>query len=780
MSIKIKKYLSFCSALSLIVIVNSCGMWNNFTTYYNRFYLAESTFEQGEENIELNQEKPLFQFKEEKLTTKGNADFNEVIKFSSKILQFNKDTKYVNEAIYMIAKSYYYKGEYNKALRKFIELDNLRDEDYGLSTKLWIAKCEMQMRNFDSALEHLEEVKNIAITNEDEEILFQVYVAEISYLIYREDFSKAINKIEELVNQDLKDEVKSEVTYELGMLYVSLSNYEKAVYAFKLVEEGSPTFKIEFMSKLEYAKAIKHIDKSYEALQILNDMRDDTKYEPHWDIIDLEIAQIELESGSVELALEIFYSVDTGYTKNESSGIAAFMQGDIMEHIYMDFDSAKILYEKVATKKAPSEYRLEARLKANLLKSRKEYIDNIFDSKMGYRYLLDTTFFREDSIAYAGYVARKDSAMQVAKENEESQEEEKVQTKGRSTRGTAKALKAMFKYEEDSLFTFEPKLPIISADSMKYQITKNEYELGNLYFTDLLVPDSALFYYNDIVTNYSGTRFQAKTLYALGSYYLTLDNKENADSLFKYVYDNYTSDPIAKAAATRLGMSIEEINSDPALEKYYYAEELLDKKEYYDAIEELNSIYKTFPESQYSSKALYSIGWIYENKLSDYEGAVDFYDTLKVKFPKTEYAREVSSKLLFFHSTKKAIQDSIARFDRAIADSIWADSLAQIKIDTLAVPNSIIDSLAIKDSSSIIDSLAIIDSSSIVDSLAIKDSSSIVDSINSTLKDSTTNVLYDSLDTKKEKQDDISNETLSDSAKAANIKEQTKTKLLTK
>lgn len=754
---KIKKYLSFWSTLSLIILVNSCGMWNNFTTYYNRFYLAESTFEQGEEDIELNQEKPLFQFKEEKLSSKGNADFNEVIKFSSKILQFNKDTKYVNEAIYMIAKSYYYKGEYNKALRKFIELDNLRDEDYGLSTKLWIAKCELQMRNFDLALVHLEEVKNIAITNEDEEILFQVYVSEISYLIYREDFSKAINKIEELVNQDLEDEVKSEVTYELGMLYVSLSNYEKAVDAFKLVEEGSPTFKIEFMSKLEYAKAIKHIDKSDEALQILNDMRDDTKYELHWDIIDLEIAQIELESGSVELALEIFYSIDTGYTKNESSGIAAFMQGDIMEHIYMDFDSAKILYEKVATKKAPSEYRLEARLKANLLKSRKEFIDNIFDSKMGYRYLIDTTFYREDSIAYAGYVVRKDSAMQVAKQNEETQEEEKVQTKGkRSTRGTTQALKAMFKYEEDSLFTYVPKLPIISADSMKNQITKNAYELGNLYFTDLLVPDSAFFYYNDIVTNYSGTRYQAKALYALGSYYLTLDNKEKADSLFKYVYDNYTSDPIAKAAATRLGMSIEDINSDPALEKYYYAEELLDQKEYYDAIEELNSIYKTFPESQYSSKALYSIGWIYENKLSDYEGAVDFYDTLKVKFPKTEYAREVSSKLLFFHSTQKTIQDSIARFERTIADSIKADSLAQIIVDTLAVPKSI------------------------TDSLAIIDSSSIVDSINSTLNDSTSIILNDSLDTKKAKQDDISSETLSDSAKAANIKEQTKAKLLTK
>jgi TolA-binding protein len=657
MNIKLNKYFSLLGLMSFFLLLNSCGMWNNFTAYYNRFYIAETAFEEGEEEIVLNQKKPLFQFKEEKLSSQANKSFDEVIKFSSKILQFNKDSKYIHEAIYMIAKSYYYKGQYNKGLRKFIELDKFNDEEYALSAKLWIAKCELQMRTFDLALEHLEEVKTLALTNENELILFEVYLAEISYLIYREEFFKAITKIEELVEQNLEDEVKSEVTYELGMLYISLENYEKGVAAFELVEEGSPTFEIEFKSKLEYAKAIKHLSREDEALQRLNRLRDNTKYELHWDIIDLEIAQIELESGEVETALEIFYSIDTGYTKNESSGIAAFMQGDIMEHIYMDYDSAKILYEKVATKKAPSEYRIEARIKANVLKSRENYNDKIFSSKMGYSYLLDTTLYRQDSIAYAGYSTRRDSAMQVANELKESENVRQTPTKGRKpTRGTGTALKAQFIYEEDSLYTYEPKLPIISVDSVLNQITKNEYELGNLYFSDLVVPDSAYFYYNDIVTNYPTTRYQAKTLYSLGSYYLTLENKIRADSLFQYVFDNYSSDPIAKVAAVRLGISIEELNSDPALDKYYIAETLIEKEEYYDAIEELNSIYEVFPESHYAPKALYSIGWVYENKLEDYDGAVSYYDTLKAKYPKTEYVRDINSKLIFYHGEKKSVQ----------------------------------------------------------------------------------------------------------------------------
>jgi len=709
---KIKKYLLVFGLFASFTSFNSCSLWNNFTVYYNRFYLAEKAFEDAEEEIKLNPKKTLFQFKEDKLPATANKNFDEVIKFSSKILQFNKDTKYVNKAIYMIAKSYYYKEMYNKAVRNFYELDKLKDEDLGLSTKLWIAKSEMQMRNFTTALKLIEEVKKTAVALEEDEILFQVYITEISYLIYREDFSKAISKIEELTQLDFDDDVKSAITYELGLLYITLENYEKAVNAFEIVNEGSPSFEIEVKSKIEYAKAIKHLGRNEESMELLTALVDDTKYEQYWDVINLEIAQIELETGKPDIALEIFYSIDTGYSKNESSGIAAFMQGDILEHIYMNYDSAKFMYDKVASKKAPDEYKKEALAKSNLLKTRKEYSDLIFSSTRGYKYLIDTTLFISDSIAYAGYLARRDSAMQVENENDISQSKVKTSTRNkRPVRGTQAALKEQFKYYEDSLFTYEPKLPLISIDSVKNQISKSKYDLGNLYFSDLLVPDSAYFYYQDIIANHSDTKFYPKALYALGSYYLTLDNKEKADSLFKFVYDNHSSDPIAKIAGIRLGIDMKELSTDPALEEYHFAEILLEEEKYNAAIEKLDSVYNKFPNSQYSPKALYSIGWIYENKLSDYDMAVLYYDTLKAKFPNTDYVRDINFKLAFYHSEKKAVKDSIARvekalqdsifqFEKAIKDSIKADSLSQNR--TIIIPDSTQSDKSILDSNSVI------------------------------------------------------------------------------
>ncbi len=117
-------------------------------------------------------------------------------------------------------------------------------------------------------------------------------------------------------------------------------------------------------------------------------------------------------------------------------------------------------------------------------------------------------------------------------------------------------------------------MPIVPIDSTLNLITKNQYELGNLYFTDLIVPDSAFYYYNSIVTDYPNTNYQAKALYALGSYYLTIDKKWLLIPCSNFVFDNFSNDPIAKVAAIRLGININDATADPALEKYLYAERI--------------------------------------------------------------------------------------------------------------------------------------------------------------------------------------------------------------
>ncbi len=656
----------------------SCSVWGNFSTYFNRYYNAKNEFEKAEAIIEQDQKKELFAFKEEKLPSKAIKNLDKVVEGCSKILQFNKETSYVDESLFMLGRSFYYKGQFNKALRKFRELDARGNEDLDLENKLWISKSELQMRNFVTGLEQLEEVKTRAIEEDDDEILFESYRTHISYLIYRENYNLAIELINDLLQLSLPGDVAAEVIYELGKLYVVTKNYEKAAEAFYNVDDESPTFEVYFNSQLEYAKTLNYLDRSDESLEILEDLRDDDKYEIYWDKIELEIAQIHYDRGDSQLALDLFTEVDTTYKKTESSGIAAFMRADIVENDFRDFDSAKVLYDRVNATSAPIDFKNEAKSISELLKRRKEFADKIKMSKQNYFYIEDSIRYVEDSTAYAGWVTRRDSAEAIYKETMRIVAES-PQSVSKRSRDKVENLK--FKFEEEPPFPFKPKKPNITTDSMKTFIARNEYEIGNLYFIDLEISDSAYANYTDILTNYPNTRYQARTLYSLGTYYLTLDDKIKADSLFQDVYDNHKDEPIAVAAAEKLGLDIGSLDVDPAKAKYLIAEENIDAKRFEEAIANLKEIPDNYPESSYAPKSLYTIGWIYENELFISESAAEAYDTLSSRYPNTDYAKSILPQLTFYNTAQQVIQDSLDH-ERAILDSLASIAVSDSLIST--------------------------------------------------------------------------------------------------
>jgi tetratricopeptide (TPR) repeat protein len=226
-----------------------------------------------------------------------------------------------------------------------------------------------------------------------------------------------------------------------------------------------------------------------------------------------------------------------------------------------------------------------------------------------------------------------------------------------------------------------PRKPTVSEDSLRTVLAKNELELGNLFLTELELPDSAKSYYYNILTSYPNTRFQANTIYALGSYYLTIDNKERADSLFNVIYENYRNESIVNAAAAKLDKPFIDLNYDPAKAEYEDAEYVMQNENYDDALELFYNVYHTYPNSPYAAKSLYTSGWILENKLSQPDSAAAVYDSLVVDYPSSVYVRSVAGKLSFYKQEQRRLQlatlDSLNGSDISGTDSLALDSLKQ-------------------------------------------------------------------------------------------------------
>lgn len=649
------------SIIFLTFLFQGCGLWNNFTTYFNRYYNAAVAFEEAELAIKEDAKRELFEFKELSPPSSANTNLNEVIENCSKILQFNKDSDYFDAALFMIGKSYYYQGNYTKALRKFRELESLPESELSLENQLWIAKSELQMRRFDIGIEKLNMVKLEAEKIENEELLYDAYLTEVRYLNYRENYNEAIKVVKKLLEVSDSDEVNAELAFEMGKLYLKLDDLENAAASFELVDEYSPTFDIQFESSLELAKVQKQLGYIEESLEILDDLRSEDKFKEDIDKIELETANIYFETEDIESALDLYTLVDTTYANTESAGIAAYMRAQILEKYYVDLDSAEVLFTRVQNTKAPKEFKDKARQKSNIYKSIQQNFSNLKKFQRQYGYSIDSTLFSRDSVAYEEYYIRKDSLAMILMEMR--------QLEGSDFDST------LYIVKEDPPFEQKPIKSRLTTDSLLSSIVEAKYNLGNLYFSELEIPDSAYKYYKRVLIEHPDSKLYPRTLYAMGAYYLTQDDKQKADSLFNIVYDNYKEDKIVNAAAEKLGKSQIDLEVDPAQEMFFVAEDIYDSSRYNKAILTLKELADKYPESVYAAKSLYTIGFIFENNLNKKDSAAVFYDSLMTKYNRSTYAIAVRNKLTFYKSEAKRIADSISRAETMIADSLIADSL---------------------------------------------------------------------------------------------------------
>lgn len=734
--------------ISAVLYLSSCGVWENFTTYFNLYYNARELFEKAEKQIN-EKEKDLFSTDVQQLPGTAKADLVKVIEKCSEILQFNSESAYVEEALLMLGKSYYYQWNYQKSLRKFNELKNSYPEtDYLTEVNLWIAKNQFKLKNYNDGLTTLAEVKTKAVEEDDEEIINEAYLEEIVYRVNIEDYKSAIDVANEFMSVSGDKEIKAQVWYEVGRLNMRIGDIENAIIAFENVFEYSPDFDLEFDANLKYGVALREGGKGEEALVNFFDMRDEDKYEEDYAEIDLEIARTNRALGNIDLAINQLIEVDTLYRNTNSGAASKYELAQIYEYDLKLLDSAAVYYEKASKSPLEKEYIEPVREKSLLFKRYTNLSGNIANYSKQLFYIENPEEFIKDSIAYVN------DSLAIAEEISKITELQEIWSglssliNQRDTTGfyadTIRAIDTLIFHDStlvrksdtlltrdsllvkirnqqvedstliirfDSLFTSAgftqsrqinlltpkmenfgqqkqltnqlpdslkfknnpPRRPGIPIDSLHTLLAKNELELGNLYLTEMNLPDTARWFYEDILTNYMNTSYVPNTLYALGSYYLTVDNKHKADSLFEIIYENYKNVNIVNAAADKLNKPIIDLDYDPAKEEYENAELTLLSENYSKALDQFSKIYKNYPKSVYAPKSLYTSGWILEHKLFLPDSAAVVYDSLVSKYPATVYVRRIAGKLAIFkqeqNRLKLAEQDSLKSLELAYVDS---------------------------------------------------------------------------------------------------------------
>ncbi|MGE5497060.1 MAG: tetratricopeptide repeat protein, partial [Syntrophothermus sp.] len=220
--IKIKKFPArgffLLSLLAASLAFTGCGLWNNFTTYFNLYYNAERLFNESEQEI-IQQKKNYFSIQDSRSIGNASGNLTKVIEKLSKLLQFNAQSAYVDDALLMIGKSFFYQQDYQKALRKFTELiSTAPNSDLVPQARFWIAKTELRLKNYTQAIAILDELSAKALAVKDEEMLSQIYTEQVGYFMAIEKYNDAIVAARKLIEISGNDELNAAAMFEIGRL----------------------------------------------------------------------------------------------------------------------------------------------------------------------------------------------------------------------------------------------------------------------------------------------------------------------------------------------------------------------------------------------------------------------------------------------------------------------------------------------------------------------------------------------------------------------------------
>jgi len=191
----------------------------------------------------------------------------------------------------------------------------------------------------------------------------------------------------------------------------------------------------------------------------------------------------------------------------------------------------------------------------------------------------------------------------------------------------------------------EKSASIVKLEEYKSQLSGEEAEksvktlflLAEMYLLELNEPDSALSAYRSVIEHFPEANYAPHSAYAISWIW----DKVKGDSLqaekaYERILRDYPQTPYAQKAREWLGLPPVE-DKDPAEELFMRGESHLLQGDVDSALTYYGRTANDYPQSRFAPKAIYAMGWIYENREDSLRLAKETYRGLIDEYPQSEY-----------------------------------------------------------------------------------------------------------------------------------------------
>ena len=572
--------------LILLITLTSCA-------YYNTFYNAEMYYEKGIKDFKESLEKNNINF--------SKKNFNLAIEKSEKVLVNYPDSKWCDDAQYLIAVSNFYKNNFRKAKKEIEEFfEKYPSSDLKDEMNMWYGRIFWKMGSPEMAIHHW---KQMVSETKDNELKANIYysIAEVFEFIGKID--STIYYFDQTTKVRGGSEKHGQAQYNIAELYLKIGNMEQAIVNIEKVGQFAIGNDLKQKREVLLLKIYRSAGQYEKAEKLIHKKLNNEKNKEIWDELELELGLLYRDVGDTSAALTRFKSIteNTEYKKSKSSAAAFYYIGMMNLIDIHDYKKAEKNFSLVQKENAKSEFVFDAKQRANQLK-RFDKIKTAINKTQAIvnKVIKDLNTPEEDRI-----IAEIDT---VDKSPEEIKND------------LEKAKNDAVLANIDTLKTFE-------------DYYKSRYELAEIYYFDFNFKDSGKVILKKIIDSQYFNPFLEQSLYAL--YYINKLEKNNNEADFYKDKLNMQNAESPYISFIKTGKVI--------LPEYYKTEkELFECAETFvesnpdTAIKIFKELIENYSENPYQGKSAANIAWIMENNKYDLDESILWYKTVIDSFPQDE------------------------------------------------------------------------------------------------------------------------------------------------
>ncbi len=353
--------------LSILLVISSCStkkkswvnrQYHNTTAKFNGYFNGNESVRLGVKKLH---EKHIDDFTDIlsvyptgdlKKAKKTHSYMDKAIKKGSIVIQRHsmkikgkEYCKWIDDNYFMVGKSYFYKGEFDEAIKTFSFINNeYKKNEIIYKSSLWLIRSYIEKGDFSSAKSELDEL--MSNKRFPDKLEKQLAIVASDYYIQRGDYSQAVTELTNATQLIKRKRKKARYYYILAQLHQQDKNHKQAQKYYKLVLKSNPEYVMTFNAKMNLARSLESGNKDSKKMkEKLLKMTKDDKNKEYLDQIYFTLAEMDMNNKDTISAIENYTLSAVNSIQNNSQKAISFLKLGVIEFERSLYRSSKLYYD---------------------------------------------------------------------------------------------------------------------------------------------------------------------------------------------------------------------------------------------------------------------------------------------------------------------------------------------------------------------------------------------------------------------------------------------------